>query len=69
MPGPVEEGDALHVAVAVVHQMDFVLTWNVRHLANPNKRTHLRTVCARCGYTIPELVTPEDLWEIEGGAE
>jgi hypothetical protein len=29
-------GDALHLAVACVHEFDFLLTWNIRHLANPN---------------------------------
>lgn len=65
MPGPAEQGDALHVAVSVVHVVDFMLTWNVKHLANPNKRTHLRAVCLRAGYTVPDLVTPEDLWDID----
>ena len=35
MPAPVA-GDAIHVAVATVHDLDYVLSWNVRHLANPN---------------------------------
>src|SRR5260221_7987689 len=40
MPTPVA-GDALHVAMAVVAGMDFLLTWNVKRLANPNKVLHL----------------------------
>jgi hypothetical protein len=59
MPGPAAEGDALHVAVALVHQMDHLVTWNQRHLANQNKRTHLQVVCARLGYLLPEIVTPD----------
>ncbi len=65
MPGPAEQGDAMHVAVSVVHSVDYVLTWNVRHLANPNKLAHLRTVCLRAGYVIPNLITPEALWTEE----
>ncbi len=36
-------GDALHLAVATYHKVDVLLTWNCRHLANPNKidRIHL----------------------------
>ena len=69
MPGPAEEGDAVHVAASVIHRVEFMLTWNVKHLANPNKRAHLRTVCMRVGYTVPDLVTPEDFWVIdENGA-
>lgn len=62
MPSPVA-GDALHVAVACVHDLDYILSWNVRHLANPNKLTHLRTICVRAGYLPPRIVTPDLLWE------
>lgn len=59
MPGPAVKGDALHVATATVHRMDFLLTWNVAHLANPNKRTHFAVICMRAGLTPPLLVTPD----------
>ncbi|MBN1489056.1 MAG: type II toxin-antitoxin system VapC family toxin [Phycisphaerae bacterium] len=58
MPGPVA-GDALHVAAATWHSVEFLLTWNVKHLANPNKRTHLGTVCLRLGLVPPTIVTPD----------
>lgn len=59
MPGPSVEGDALHVAAATVHRMDYLLTWNVKHLANPNKRTHFAVICMRAGLAPPMLVTPD----------
>lgn len=59
MPTPSVEGDAVHFAAAVVHRMDFLLTWNQKHLANPNKRLHLHVVCSRLGYNVPEVVTPD----------
>jgi hypothetical protein len=59
MPGPAVEGDALHVAVATLHRMDYLLTWNVKHLANPNKRTHFAMFCMRLGLPVPQLVTPD----------
>ena len=62
MPKPVA-GDALHVAVATVHEADYMLSWNVRHLASPSKTAHLRRVCLRAGMTPPQIVTPELLWE------
>ena len=37
-------GDALHLALAVVHRVDVLLTWNCRHLANPSKMEHVRLV-------------------------
>ena len=63
MPGPDNAGDALHVAVSAVHRMDYLLSWNVRHLANPNKTQHLQVVCSRLGLIPPTIITPEILWE------
>lgn len=65
MPGPATEGDAVHIAAAIIHGIEYVLTWNVRHLANPNKRTHLAIICMRLGLSVPMLVTP-DLLQTEG---
>ena len=59
MPGPAIAGDAVHVAFSVVHKMDYLLTWNQKHLANPNKRTHLAVICARLGLIAPQVVTPD----------
>lgn len=42
-----------------------MLTWNVRHLANPNKLKHLREICRRVGLIPPKIVTPDLLWESE----
>lgn len=63
MPGPSVSGDALHVATATVHRMDYILTWNVQHLANPNKRTHFAVLCLRLGIVPPNIVTPDMLQE------
>lgn len=62
MPSPVA-GDAIHVAVVCVHCISYMLTWNVRHLANPSKVAHLRVICLRAGLLAPQIVTPEMLWE------
>ena len=59
MPSPAVEGDALHVAAATIHRMDYLLTWNQKHLANPNKRTHLAVICARLNLPAPQIVTPD----------
>ena len=63
MPKPADAGDALHVATATAHRMDYVLTWNVRHMANPNKRTHFAVICMRLGLSAPIFVTPDFLQE------
>ncbi len=65
MPRPALSGDALHVAAATVHGMDFLLTWNVQHMANPNKRAHFATLCLRLGLIPPQIVTPDLLMEAD----
>ena len=63
MPGPLK-GDALHVAIATVAALDYILSWNVRHLANPNKIQHLRAICLKAGLLPPQIITPDLLWEV-----
>jgi len=62
MPGPAGSGDAVHVAAAIVHRVEYLLSWNVRHLANMNKLEHLRVICQRLGYMPPVITTPEVAW-------
>ena len=59
MPGPAVAGDAVHVASSILNQMDYILAWNQKHLANPNKRTHLAIICARINLPAPQIVTPD----------
>jgi hypothetical protein len=54
-------GDALHLALASYHECDFLLTWNVQHLANANKFSHIRRINALLGLFTPALVTPLEL--------
>lgn len=51
-------GDALHLALATYHRVDVLLTWNCRHLANPNKLEHIRIINFRLGFGMPLLATP-----------
>lgn len=64
MPEPTS-GDALHLAIASVNEVDYLLTWNIRHLANPNKLEHLGIINRRLGLLLPAIVTPENLWAEE----
>lgn len=68
MPGPAVEGDAVHVAFCVVYRVEYLLTWNQKHLANPKKRTHLAIICARLNLPAPQIVTP-DLMNVEESDE
>jgi len=57
--------DALHLALASYYRIDFLLTWNCRHIANANKERHLEVLNQGMGLTVPRLVTPHQLqpWE------
>ena len=58
-----ELGDALHLAVASFHNMDYLLTWNCNHLANANKRKHIRRINEKLRIHTPEILTPLELME------
>jgi predicted nucleic acid-binding protein len=51
-------GDALHLAVASHYHLDVLLTWNCRHLANPNKIEHIRAVNRELRLPMPLITTP-----------
>lgn len=53
--------DAAHVAVAAVHAVDYLLTWNCKHLANAQIMRKIESVCLALGYRMPIICTPEEL--------
>ena len=53
--------DALHVATATVNGMDYLLTWNCRHIANATLRNAMAEVCRAAGYEMPVICTPLEL--------
>ncbi|MBI3046934.1 MAG: type II toxin-antitoxin system VapC family toxin [Acidobacteria bacterium] len=55
--------DAVHVAVAAVNGMDYLLTWNLRHLANAAIRGKIEEACRKAGIRPPIICTPEELME------
>ena len=59
--------DAIHLALASYYRMDYLLTWNCRHLANANKFRRIEAVNAELGLAFPLLVTPDQLrpWEVD----
>jgi len=62
--GPIPERakeDALHIALATVHGMDYLLTWNCSHIANAEMRKGVTSVCHSLGYETPVISTPEEL--------
>jgi hypothetical protein len=51
-------GDALHLALASFYSLDVLLTWNCKHLANPNKFGHIERINDELGLSMPLLTTP-----------
>ncbi len=57
------DGDAAHIALATVHEMDILLTWNYRHIANAAIETRLRRLVEDAGFSLPVICTPEELMQ------
>jgi predicted nucleic acid-binding protein len=53
--------DALHVALATVNGLDFIVTWNFSHINNPFTRMMIRQVVENAGYVAPEICSPDEL--------
>jgi hypothetical protein len=56
--------DATHVALAAAHQMDFLLTWNCKHINNHNIRTRIQRACEAVGLVCPDICTPAELMKL-----
>src|SRR5262245_2966306 len=53
--------DALHVALASCHKIDYLVTWNFGHLASVRKQARIRLFNTAAGFFVPMIVTPEFL--------
>jgi hypothetical protein len=53
--------DALHIAIATVHGVDYLLAWNCTHIAKVTLRPRIEAVCRAAGYEPPLICTPEEL--------
>ena len=57
------EVDASHIAIAAVHRMDVLLTWNCTHIHNIAISRQIERICAQAGWPGPAICTPFDLLE------
>ena len=57
--------DALHISVAAVNGVEYLLTWNCKHIANPSMRPHIERICRDGGFEPPVICTPQELLEID----
>jgi hypothetical protein len=55
--------DALHIAVAATNGMDYLITWNFKHIANAAMRSRIEYVCRLSGYEPPVICSPQELME------
>jgi predicted nucleic acid-binding protein len=55
--------DALHIALAAVHGMDCLVTWNCTHIANAAMRPKIEAICRASGFEPPVICTPLELLE------
>jgi predicted nucleic acid-binding protein len=66
---PKAANDALHIAVATVYGLDYLLTWNCKHIANAQIQKKLSQISSAVGYELPTLCTPYELMgenDVEG---
>lgn len=65
---PRAAADALHIALAAVNGVSYLVTWNCTHIANATLRPRIEALCRRSGYEPPVICTPKELLGGEGGS-
>ena len=55
--------DAQHIAIANAHGVDYLVSWNHKHIVNENKREHINRVCREAGFQPTTICTPIELME------
>ena len=64
------EADAAHIAYAAVYGMNFLITWNQKHIATDANRRFIEIILIQSGFFVPRLLTPEQhlfIMEVENG--
>ena len=59
--------DAVHIAIAVTNGVEYLVTWNFRHIANAAMRVRIERACREAGYEPPVICTPNELMETGHG--
>ncbi len=60
---PKANNDALHIALATVYGLDYLLTWNCKHMANAQIQKKLSQISQGLGYDLPVICTPYELMQ------
>ena len=57
------EPDAQHIAIATVHSVEYLVSWNHKHIVNENKHEHIKQICQEAGFQPTTICTPTQLME------
>lgn len=60
-------GDAAHLAISAIHQVDYLLTWNYAHMANPVTQQQFEELCREWDLDPPLLMSPEMIPQVRFG--
>lgn len=60
--------DAMHIAIAAVYRVDFLLTWNFKHIANPMLQERIAKYLESRNYMIPFICSPQELLGVDDGS-
>jgi hypothetical protein len=62
-----KSGDAMQMAIAAAHEVDYLLTWNYAHLCNPIAQAKLEEICQAMQLRAPLIVSPESIPQMRWG--
>ncbi len=63
-----EPRDAFHIAITAVNGIQYLLTWNFKHIANASLRDRIEGICRDAGFEPPIICTPEELMGADDGS-
>ncbi len=58
-----EPRDAVHISLAAVNGLEYLVSWNFKHIVNPTTRSAIERVCRDAGFVPPMICTPDELME------
>ncbi len=58
-----EPRDAIHISLAAVNGLEYLVSWNFKHIVNPTTRSAIERVCRDAGFVPPMICTPDELME------
>ena len=58
-----EPRDAVHISLSAVNGLEYLVSWNFKHIVNPTTRAAIERVCRNAGFVPPMICTPDELLE------